>query len=53
MKIKGPFVKLVMFDKKLVQLQRSFAHIKTQNQKIQWFNLDFTISILLIKHNLT
>jgi hypothetical protein len=33
MKIKGPFVKLIMFDQKPVQLLRSFVHIKTQKSK--------------------
>jgi hypothetical protein len=52
MKIKGPFLKIVMFDRTLGQLKKSFAPIKTQNQKIQWFNLDFLTFILIIKHNL-
>ncbi len=49
MKIKGPFVKLVMFYGTQVF---SFVQIKTQNQKIQWFNLDFSKSVLIIKRNL-
>ncbi len=52
MKIKGPFVKLIMFDEAPIQLQRSFVQTKTQNQNIQWLNLDFSTSILVIKHNL-
>ncbi len=35
MKIKGPFVKLIMFDGTSAQLFKSFAQIKTQNQNIQ------------------
>jgi len=41
MKIKGLFMKLVMFD-----------GASYQNQKIQWFDLDSSTSILVIKHNL-
>jgi hypothetical protein len=41
MKIKSLFVKLVMFD-----------GASTQNEKIQWFDLDFSTSILVMKHNL-
>jgi hypothetical protein len=52
MKIKGPFVKIIMFDETHAQLSKSLAQIKIQNKKIQWFNLDFSTSILIIKHNL-
>jgi hypothetical protein len=31
----------------------SFGRIKTQHQEIQWFNLNFSTSILVIKHNAT
>jgi hypothetical protein len=41
MKIKGLFMKLIMFD-----------GAPTQNQKIQWFDLDFSTSMSVIKHNL-
>ncbi len=34
MTIKGPFAKLVMFDRTIAQLLRSFAQTKTQNQKL-------------------
>jgi len=52
MKINGPFVKLIMFNGGPTQLYRSFVEIKTQNQMIQWFNIDFSASILIIKNNL-
>jgi hypothetical protein len=34
MKIKGPFVKLVMFEETPTQFLSSFTQIKTQNKKI-------------------
>jgi hypothetical protein len=48
----GPFVKLVTFDETLAQLWKSFVKVKTQNQRIQWFNLNFSTTMLIIKHNL-
>jgi hypothetical protein len=45
MKINGPFVKLIMFDRGRVQLLKYFVEIKIPDQMIQWLNIDFSTSI--------